>query len=509
MCKLFSLSHPPNFLPKTSRFIFDGIDQKPNKVAFVPFKLAEDKRMFKEWPLENIAELQRRRYITRKTALEVFLIDGTSHIFNFPNGDLEEVTQKLTSMRKTRIPNLVFYNSFDSRKILEKSGITRRWQTYELSNFEYLMALNTLAGRSYKDLTQYMVFPWILCQYFSESINLEDPTNFRDLAKTMGALGNEDRINTFEERFENNDLFNNTPKFHFGSHYSSPAIILQYLLRLYPYTQGAKELQGGRFDLADRLFYSIEDSYRAATSEISDVRELVPEFYFLPDFLFNKEKLDFGVMQTGNRVNHVAMPKWSRYNPYRFVSILRIALESDLVSKNLHNWIDLIFGYKQRGKESEKALNTFYYLTYEDMVDLDKIPDPGTRAAFETQIIHFGQTPSQLFLRPHPQRLNKEALMTYKIIGDPAADIHFYRPSSKKKPSVITELLSVFHAPAKALVKLKFINETKLMGVRKDGTVTYYRWWNSNNDSMTSSNIPFSCGIEKEKITQLERTKSN
>ena len=85
--------------------------------------------------------------------------------------------------------------------------------------------------------------------------------------------------------------------------------------------------------------------------------------------------------------------------------ICREALESEYVSCNLHNWIDLIFGYKQRGYEAEKATNIFYYLTYENAVDLDQIKDPKVRASTEAQIIHFGQTPSQLFKRSHPQRV--------------------------------------------------------------------------------------------------------
>jgi hypothetical protein len=170
---------------------------------------------------------------------------------------------------------------------------------HEMSNFEYLMQLNALAGRSYKDLTQYPVLPWVICDYIGDVLSIKNPKFFRDLSKSMGAVGSDNRTKLFMERFENNDPFSNVPKFHFGSHYSSPAIILQYLVRLAPFTQGAIQLQSGKFDLPDRLFFSMEESYRGATEELSDVRELIPEFYFLPDFLINREKLDFGKTQTG------------------------------------------------------------------------------------------------------------------------------------------------------------------------------------------------------------------
>lgn len=65
--------------------------------------------------------------------------------------------------------------------------------------------------------------------------------------------------------------------------------------------------------------------------------------------------------------------------------------QSDYVSQNLHHWVDLIFGYKQRGRAAEEAHNVFYYLTYSGAVDISNIQDEGLRRATELQIAHFGQ----------------------------------------------------------------------------------------------------------------------
>jgi hypothetical protein len=86
-----------------------------------------------------------------------------------------------------------------------------------------------------------------------------------------------------------------------------------------------------------------------------------------------------------------------------------MALESDYVSRNLHRWIDLIFGCKQRGPAAEAAHNVFHHLSYEGAVDLDKIIDDLDRQAAESHIQNFGQTPSQLLPKdPHPHRLSVE-----------------------------------------------------------------------------------------------------
>lgn len=53
------------------------------------------------------------------------------------------------------------------------------WRQGETTNFEYLMELNKLAGRTFNDLMQYPVFPWILADYKSRRLDLKKQQTFR------------------------------------------------------------------------------------------------------------------------------------------------------------------------------------------------------------------------------------------------------------------------------------------------------------------------------------------
>lgn len=143
----------------------------------------KDERMYQEWSLDFIKEIHKKRSSLKKTALEICMADGSTLLFNFPEGELEDVSQKLIRMRKTRCPNLIYYGSLEPRKIIDKANITKKWLSYELTNFEYLMWLNFLSGRSYNDLTQYPIFPWIFSNYSSQSLNLDEAEAYRDLSK--------------------------------------------------------------------------------------------------------------------------------------------------------------------------------------------------------------------------------------------------------------------------------------------------------------------------------------
>ncbi len=62
-------------------------------------------------------------------------------------------------------------------------------------------------------------------------------------------------------------------------------------------------------------------------------------------------------------MDNVILPPWAS-SADDFIYKHRLALESDHVSANLHNWIDLIFGYKQKGEAAVEAYNVFHHYSY-------------------------------------------------------------------------------------------------------------------------------------------------
>ncbi|XP_076388234.1 A kinase anchor protein rugose isoform X17 [Megachile rotundata] len=382
-----------------------------------------------KWYFSEVRAIFSRRYLLQNVAIEIFLASRTSILFAFPDqATVKKVIKALPRVGvgiKYGIQQTRRASMMSPRQLMRSSNMTQKWQRREISNFEYLMFLNTIAGRTYNDLNQYPVFPWVLTNYETKELDLSLPSNYRDLSKPIGAL-NPSRRAYFEERFQSWE-HDSIPPFHYGTHYSTAAFVLNWMIRVEPMTTMFLALQGGKFDHPNRLFSSIALSWKNCQRDTSDVKELIPEFFFLPEMLVNSNRYRLGRQEDGSAVGDVELPPWAS-SPEEFIRINRMALESEFVSCQLHQWIDLIFGYKQKGPEAVRATNVFYYLTYEGSVDLDTITDPVMREAIENQIRNFGQTPSQLLMEPHPPRssaMHLSPMMFSSIPDDVCMTIKF------------------------------------------------------------------------------------
>jgi hypothetical protein len=382
----------------------------------------------RHWRWHDVISISKRRFLFRDVAIEIFFTDGRSYLLTQINSAVrDELFVKMMNKAPhtstaSALPNPEDAWRLEVLKVVDEAPqglgsrlgtlfnsapwtpIMKRWQKGEVSNFHYLMMVNTLAGRTFNDLTQYPVFPWIIADYTSEDLDLQDPATFRDLSKPMGAQ-TQARVPGFMETYSALKDIGQEP-FHYGTHYSSAMIVSSYLIRLPPFVQSYLLVQGDSFDHADRLFQSIPDAWDSASRKNkADVRELTPEFFCLPEFLTNINDYDFGRRQsTGAKVDNVVLPPWAKGDPKIFIAKHREALESPYVSENLHHWIDLVFGYKQRGEIAVENLNVFHHLSYAGASDLDRITDASERAITAGVIHNFGQTPHQVFAKPHPAR---------------------------------------------------------------------------------------------------------
>ncbi|KAL4866799.1 hypothetical protein BDV12DRAFT_129529 [Aspergillus spectabilis] len=384
----------------------------------------------RSWKWTDLVSVSKRRFLFRDVALEIFFTDGSSYLLTLNSSKARDqlcnqlaskAPQVTGSIGHSRPEDIWRFETLRSSEDAPQSlgskfasvfghspvyPATRKWVKGEISNFHYLMLINTLAGRTFNDLTQYPVFPWVLADYTSQELDLTNPKSFRDLSRPMGCQTPE-REAEFRERYqafaEMGD--GDSPPFHFGTHYSSAMIVSSYLIRLQPFVKSYLLLQGGTFDHADRLFYSVGKAWESASrGNMSDVRELIPEFFYLSEFLVNSNKYDFGVLQNmATAIDSVELPPWAKGDPKIFIAKNREALESPYVTRNLHHWIDLVFGCKQKGEAAVEAVNVFHHLSYQGAKDVDAIDDPVERLATIGIIHNFGQTPHQIFNRPHPQ----------------------------------------------------------------------------------------------------------
>ena len=212
------------------------------------------------------------------------------------------------------------------------------------------MILNTLSGRTFNDLAQYPIYPWVLNDYSSDIINLKDSSIYRDFSYPIYAQDDEskeifkDKYNSFEDK----EL-----KYYSGSHYSNSAFVCYYLVRVKPYSISASEIQGGRFDAPDRLFFNIKNFYKVQTK----YQELIPDFFNLPEIYININNFNFGKTLDAVNVTDVILPPWASFSPRLFSKMNKKALESEYVSQQINYWINLIFGFKQKGIEAEKSYN--------------------------------------------------------------------------------------------------------------------------------------------------------
>lgn len=216
------------------------------------------------------------------------------------------------------------------------------WKHGRMSNYDYLMFLNHLAGRRVGDPNNHPIVPWVM-DFTSRS------GGFRDLTKSKYRLekGDNQLDYTFtsarEEAWRCNER-DGSAAHHIGN--------ISTDVTYYVYTAR----RTGRDVLCSRVRPqwvpgeypgSMERMYRWSPDEC------IPEFFTDP-LLFKSIHPD---------LPDLAVPSWCS-SPEELVAVHRGVLEGDHVSAHLHRWIDLMFGFQLAGDAALKSKNV--YLTLVD-----------------------------------------------------------------------------------------------------------------------------------------------
>ncbi len=301
----------------------------------------------------DILLVRKRPYIVNYNACEIYFGRRTSIFLVFEHEeDATHVVQSLEQCARYTMIDDVDY-------------IHRLWFQDYVSNFQYLLYLNDLAGRSYKNIHRYPVFPWVLSDYTSDILNLRSPNVYRNLSKPIAALTEKKSAQGLEmyEALKESQV---EDPWMFGSHYSNPGIVVFFTVRQNP--KYMLKLQGGSFDHLNRMFQSIPAAWASVSSSSrGDVKELIPQLYD-PQAGLHLLQSDQRISVGGNsgHLQNVILPPWAA-SVEEFLEKMRLALESDHVSSHIHAWIDLVFGIHARGERAFKHHNVFHYMTYDDM----------------------------------------------------------------------------------------------------------------------------------------------
>ena len=495
---------------------------------------------------KDIKYMLSRNYFYQENSIELYTFSNKSYFLNFKNNkDMQKFREDILNHETFRKiigkdfngqKILGYEKSFDSKdKILKLKEIMKDWKDKKISTLRYLMNLNIFSGRSFNDLTQYPVLPWIISNYHSEEIGEEI---FRDLSIPIGMLEvNEESIKRkekFIERYEtlkndfkeqNEDfnykeflskggeyleqyilkknkkkkgnkigseldeknigeiVINGIPCF-YSKHYSCPTYVSHFLMRIFPFSLTCIEIHGNKFDDPERIFISLERTFETVSSSDEDIRELIPEFYTLPEMFLNKNNFNLTQNKLDSEskeifVNDVELPSWSNNQSYIFTSELRKNLEKNELKIN--KWIDLIFGCIQRGEKAEVHHNIFMAQSYENMVKIENIADIDQRNSL-MGLVEVGITPKQIFKKETFQR-NERASRKWKYLYESkqlfmlSIVIPEYEDISKKAYKLINKENNKFNFPK--IIKLKCIGFNEILLINEINYVNKIRLKNT------------------------------
>ena len=402
----------------TTKIVLNMEDDYSNHLCYgAIFSFSEEKRNI-VINSKNILFLLIRIYYHRLSAIEIFTINK-SYYFNFHN------SLEINNLKANKILNEFINNSsFKEIKLFKNDALILGYYNIKYKpylfplfedeiniwnkkvnyfcNYDILTLINIFSNRSFRDIFQYPIFP-TLYDSIGKKRELDKHIGLQDI--TVESLKRKELfILNYEDKLEVKDIEEEIILFNI--HYSNPAYVCNYLLRVFPYSFLCIELQGDGFDAPNRLFYSIESALENSINMMTDLREMIPELYYMIELFYNKNNIYFNKLSNGRAIDNIYIKDdeniesdiKKKENYSKFLFEMRKGLESE---KNINKWIDLIFGIKQKNFEDEDG-NKYPY--YEKCSEIDF---NNGNSIFEDKIVMekaiFGLLPYQLFNKEFPK----------------------------------------------------------------------------------------------------------
>ena len=386
-------------------------------------------------PYNSIDFILKRRYFYKRNAIEIFTVKKKSYLFRVEENKFKTFFDNIKHYMKSTIEDIyIEYSKFDDKigfynkqeflnlnngfihlaskqKEMNLKNIYEKWSKWKISSLKMLMMINIYGNRTYNDLNQYPVFPWIITDYSSNELpmlpndnNAENklirpfntPMGMMELTEE-GKARKENYIEYWKSNEEDAEKEDNYDRYR--SNYSTSLYVTYYLVRIFPYSFLKIELQGNNFDDPNRLFNSLSISFNNAISQKSDLRELIPEMFYLPELFYNLNELNLGTA-VNNGINklvgNIDLPPWAKESGYMFINKHRELLESPEISEKINEWLNIIFGSKQKGKEAKKINNLYIKQSYEDYDDEYKKSNLENKI-YLNKLVDFGVIPNQIF----------------------------------------------------------------------------------------------------------------
>ncbi|EDV24057.1 uncharacterized protein TRIADDRAFT_57150 [Trichoplax adhaerens] len=301
-------------------------------------------------------------FVTSMTLSNKNLAVNNQHALENAKQTLLNFSEKLGN-KKPSITSLKYQHRLLNKlsdMMCDLPQLVTNWTNNKISNFDYLMALNRLAGRRFGDPNNHPILPWVVD--FSRS-----DSSWRDLKKSKFRLNKGDRQldATYESSGRNNS---NDSGIHVRHHVSDGLSEITYHVYLARRMRRAVLCQYVRSEWVPAEYPSTIQKLQEWTPD-----ECIPEFFTDPS-IFTSIHTDMPDLQVN---------PWAS-SPEDFVRRHKHLLDGEHVSKRLHHWIDLIFGYKLSGKAAVKAKNVHLHLA-------DNHEKP----------MNYGTV--QLFTEPHPK----------------------------------------------------------------------------------------------------------